>query len=134
MPMKKLFLLVVACCAMTAQATTYSYLEFTNKAGIKTAFTVTNLTLNVSGDKLLVTNVNGSVGFVLTELVSMQFTLDKTATAVDNVLDADAAVQVYSVTGTCLGTYESLLDATKTLQAGTYLISNGSVTQKVVVK
>ncbi len=134
MPMKKLFLLVVVCCAMMAHATTYSYLEFTNKAGTKTAFAVTNLTLNVNADELQVSNADGSVGFLLTELACMQFTVDKTATALENVLDADAAVQVYSVSGTYLGTYGSLVEATQMLQAGSYVISNGKLSQTIVVK
>ena len=132
--MKKLFLFVVVCCAMMAQATPYNYLEFTNSTGTKTAFMLTNLTLQVSGNDLQVSNADGSVSFLLTDLVNMQFVVDATHTSVENVLDADTAVQVYKLSGACLGTYASLMEAIKMLQAGSYVISSGQLYQTIVIK
>ena len=63
----------------------------------------------------------------------MQFSVDKTITSVEDVLNADAPVQVYSVTGVLLGTYASLLEAGKSLQAGSYVISNGNQSQTIVI-
>ena len=134
MPMKNLFLLLALCLSMTAYATTYNYLVFTNQAGTTTAFTVSNLTLNVSGSDLQVTNDDGTVNLVLTDLVSMEFSMDKTATGFENVLNVDAPIEIYSVTGTSLGTYNSILEAVKSLQAGTYVILNGDQSQTVVIK
>lgn len=132
--MKKVFLLLAVCLAMMAHASTYNFLVFTNTEGTKTAFSVKDLMLNVDGSDLQVTNADGTVSILLTALKSMQFSEDSIISAVENVLNADAAVQVYSVSGSLLGSYGSLMEAAQTLNAGAYVISNGSVTQTIVVK
>ena len=132
--MKKVFLLLAVCLAMMAHASTYNFLVFTNTEGTKTVFSVANLWLNVDGSDLQVTNADGTVSILLTALKSMQFSEDSIISAVENVLNADAAVQVYSVSGSLLGSYGSLMEAAQTLDAGAYVISNGSVTQTIVVK
>lgn len=132
--MKKVFLLLAVCTAMMAYASTYNYLVFTNTEGTNTVFSVANLWLNVDGSDLQVTNADGTVSILLTALKSMQFSEDSIISAVENVLNADAAVQVYSVSGSLLGSYGSLMEAAQTLNAGAYVISNGSVTQTIVVK
>ena len=132
--MKKVFLLLAVCLAMMTHASTYNYLVFTNTEGTNTIFNVKNLTLNVEGSDLQVTNADGTVSILLTALKSMQFSEDSIISAVENVLNADAAVQVYSVSGSLLGSYGSLMEAAQTLDAGAYVISNGSVTQTIVVK
>lgn len=132
--MKKVFLLLAVCLAMMTHASTYNYLVFTNTEGTNTVFSVENLWLNVDGSELQVTNADGTVSILLTALKSMQFSEDSIISAVDNVLNADAAVQVYSVSGSLLGSYGSLMEAAQTLDAGAYVISNGSVTQTIVVK
>lgn len=132
--MKKVFLLLAVCLAMMTHASTYNYLVFTNTEGTNTIFSVANLWLNVDGSDLQVTNADGTVSILLTALKSMQFSEDSIISAVENVLNADAAVQVYSVSGSLLGSYGSLIEAAQTLDAGAYVISNGSVTQTIVVK
>ena len=132
--MKKVFLLLAVCLAMMTHASTYNYLVFTNTEGTNTVFSVANLWLNVEGSDLQVTNADGTVSILLTALKSMQFSEDSIISAVENVLNADAAVQVYSVSGSLLGSYGSLIEAAQTLDAGAYVISNGSVTQTIVVK
>ena len=132
--MKKVFLLLAVCCAMFAHASTYNFLVFTNAEGTKTAFGVKNLTLNVVGDTLQVTNADGTVNLILAGLASMQFSNENIATDLEDVLNADAPMQVFSLSGTSLGVYGSLMEAAQTLNAGTYVISNGSITQTIVVK
>lgn len=132
--MKKVFLLLAVCTAMMAYASTYNYLVFTNTEGTNTVFNVKNLTLNVEGSDLLITNAEGTVSMLLTAMKSMQFSEDGTVSAVENILNADTPVQVFSVSGTSLGVYGSLMEAAQTLKAGAYVISNGSVTQTVVIK
>ena len=132
--MKNVFFLLAVCYSLVAHASTYNYLVFTNTVGTKTAFGVEGLTLNVDGTDLQVTNTDGTVNLILTDLVSMQFSNDNSITALEEVLNADAAVQVYSVSGALLGEYGSLMEAAQTLNAGAYVISNGSVTQTVVIK
>ena len=132
--MKKIFILLAFGFAMMAHAGAYNYLVFTNQAGTTTAFEVCNLTLKVNGNELQVSNADGTVDLVLTELASMQFSVDKAATGVEDVLNADSLVQVYSVTGAWLGSYGSMLEAAKCLNVGTYVISNGYQSQTVVIK
>ena len=132
--MKKVFLLFALGFAMMAYASTYNYLVFTSQTGTTTVFTISNLTINVSGNELSVTNNDGTVNLVLTNLVSMQFSKDKTITSLENVINADERVQVYSVTGASLGTYNSMVEAAKKLSVGTYILSNGKLSQTIVVK
>ena len=132
--MKKVFLLLAVCTAMMAHASTYNFLVFTNTEGTKTAFSVKDLTLKVEGSDLLITNAEGTVSMLLTAMKSMQFSEDGTVSAVENILNADTPVQVFSVSGISLGVYSSLMEAAQTLNAGAYVISNGSVTQTIVVK
>ena len=132
--MKNLFLLLALGFAMMAHAGTYNYLVFTNQVGSTTAFSVSNLTLRVNGSDLQVTNDEGTVNLVLTELLSMQFSIDQTATGVEGILNADAPVQVYSMTGASIGTYCSMVEAAKSLNAGTYVISSGNQSLTVVIK
>lgn len=132
--MKKVFLLLSVCCAIFAHASTYNFLVFTSTEGTKTAFGVKNLTLNVVGDTLQVTNAEGTVNLILAGLASMQFSNENIATDLEDVLNADEPLQVFSVSGTSLGVYGSLMEAAQTLNAGAYVISNGSVTQTIVVK
>ena len=132
--MKKVFLLLAVCTTMMAHASTYNFLVFTNTEGTKTAFSVKDLTLNVEGSDLLITNAEGTVSMLLTAMKSMQFSEDGTVSAVETILNADAPVHVFSVSGTSLGVYGSLMEAAQTLNAGAYVISNGSVTQTIVVK
>ena len=133
--MRKIVLVLAVCCAMMAQAATYSYLVFTNTSGTTTAFEVSNLTMTVSGSNLQVTNDKGTVNLVLTELAAMQFsTSADSITAIENVLDGDQPVQVFSVSGVSLGTFGSLVEAAQQLNAGAYVISNGKKSQTIVLK
>lgn len=132
--MKNVFLLLALSIAMMSHASTYNYLVFTNQAGSTTSFAVSNLTLKVSGSDLQVTNDGGTVNLLLTDLATMQFSIDRVATSVESILNADAPVLVYSVTGTLLGNYSSMVEAAKCLNAGTYVISNGDQSQTVVIK
>ena len=132
--MKKVFLLLAVCTAMMAHASTYNFLVFTNTEGTNTAFSVKDLTLKVEGSDLLITNAEGTVSMLLTAMKSMQFSEDGTVSAVENILNADTPVHVFGVSGTSLGVYSSLMEAAQMLNAGAYVISNGSVTQTIVVK
>ena len=132
---RSLLVLALALCGVLAQAADYPYLVFTNTAGTTTVLSVSNLKISVSGSSLQVTNAEGSRSFVLNDLANMQFSKDgSTVTAIENVLDADRAVSVYSVTGVPLGTFGNLIETAQSLPAGAYVIKQGVNTQTVVVK
>jgi len=131
--MKKIVvLLAVVWCTWTAQAGDYAYLVFTNTIGSATVLNVTGLTMNVEGTSLQVTNTTEHVSLALADLASMQFSNDPTA--IENVLDGDKPLDVFTPLGLKIGRYDNLLQAAGSLPAGAYVISNGRVTQKIVVK
>jgi len=119
---------------LPAMAGEYAYLVFTNTSGTTTALTVSNLSATVSGSTLVVTNDDGTLSFTLTELASMQFSATTPVTALENILNGDQPVQVYSIGGTSLGTFDNLVQATQQLDRGTYVIVQTGKSQKLVVK
>ena len=92
------------------------------------------MTLSVNGSELTVTNSEGTQAFTLTDLAAMQFSKDGEVTAIENVLDGEKAVDVYSVTGVRLGSYGSLYEAAGVLSTGAYVIKQGGKSQTVVVR
>lgn len=134
--MKKIILsLAVLLSACMAQAADYPYLVFTNTGGTTTVLSVENLTLSVSGSTLQVTNADGTNSFTLTDLANMQFSKDgSTVSAIENVLQADKAVEVFTVSGVRLGTYSSLAEGIKSLNAGAYIIKQNTNAQTIVVR
>jgi len=133
--MRKILLIaLLAAGLLPAMAGEYGYLVFTNTSGTTTALTVSNLSATVSGSTLVVTNDDGTVNFTLTELASMQFSATTPVTALENILNGDQPVQVYSIGGTSLGTFDNLVQATQQLDRGTYVIVQTGKSQKLVVK
>ena len=133
--MRKILLIaLLAAGLLPAMAGEYGYLVFTNTSGTTTALTVSNLSATVSGSTLVATNDDGTVNFTLTELASMQFSATTPVTALENILNGDQPVQVYSIGGTSLGTFDNLVQATQQLDRGTYVIVQTGKSQKLVVK
>lgn len=132
---KVLVILFLTACTHVLHAVEYPYLVFTNTAGTTTVMRVNSLTITVSGTQLQVTNADTSASFLLTELSNMQFSTNgDTATALSNVLNADKPVELYTLTGIRLGRFDSLIQAAHTLSTGTYLVTDGTNTQKIVVR
>ena len=135
--MKKIGMVLAALmCAVMVQAGEYAYLVFVNQSNDTTALSVTDMTLLVAGDNLQVTNTAGTVNFTLTDLQFMQFMTEdgKVAQRLDNVLDANAPIDVYSILGTKVGRYNSLLEAASMLGKGSYVITNGKNSQTIVLQ
>ena len=128
--------LAMLVCAIIAQAGEYAYLVFTNTQGTKTALSVTDLTMKVNGTQLDVTNADGTLNLVLTDLAAMQFSVDGESLpqGIDNVLDADAPIDVYTILGVKLGHYNSLLEAAGVLGKGSYVITNGKNAQTIILQ
>ena len=126
--------LAMLVCAVIATAGEYGYLIFTNTSGTTTALTASNLSATVSGSSLVVTNDEGTVNFTLTDLAAMQFSTTDTLTALENVLDGDRPVLVYSINGMLLGTFSSLIQAVHQLDKGSYVMVQSGKSQKLVVR
>ena len=135
--MRKIGLFVVmVVCAVMAQAADYPYLVFVNQSNDTTALSVTDMTLKVNDNSLTVTNAEGTVNFTLTDLQFMQFmTADgQVAQRLDQVLDANEPIDVYSILGVKVGHYNSLLEAAGVLSKGSYVITNGKNSQTIVLQ
>lgn len=130
-----LLLMLASALWMQAEEYEYPYLVFTNTEGALTAFLVNDLTMHINGTQLDVTNNEGTVHFTLTDLSAMQFSVDgETLTALENVLNADARVEVYTLEGMSMGTFDGLLKAASSLRQGVYVITDGKNTQKIVIR
>ncbi len=135
--MKKIFALAVTVvCAVMAQAGEYAYLVFVNQSNDTTALSVTGMTLKINENSLTVTNAEGTVNFTLTDLQFMQFMTEdgQMAQRIDNVLDANAPIDVYTILGVKVGHYNSLPQAAGVLGKGSYVITNGKNSQTIVVR
>ena len=132
--MRKILLMVFALCAIMAQAETYSYLVFTNTEGTTTAFSVNNLTLTVNGSNLQVTNDEGTVDLVLTNLQAMQFSKTAGPEGLENILEADQPIDVFTPLGARVGRFNNLLEAAGSLSKGVYVITNGKHSQTIILQ
>ncbi len=121
---------------LSVQAGEYAYLVFVNQNNDTTALSVTDMTLSVNGNSLTVTNAEGSVNFILTDLQFMQFMTEdgQLAEKLDNVLDANAPIDVYTILGVKVGHYNSLPQAAGVLGKGSYVISNGKNSQTIILQ
>ncbi len=123
-------------CAVMVQAGEYAYLVFVNQSNDTTALSVTGMTLKINENSLTVTNAEGTVNFTLTDLQFMQFMTEdgQMAQRIDNVLDANAPIDVYTILGVKVGHYNSLPQAAGVLGKGSYVITNGKNSQTIVVR
>ena len=134
--MRKIIFMFLLVCAVMAQAGEYAYLVFVNQNNDTTALSVTDMTLSVNGNSLTVTNAEGSVNFILTDLQFMQFMTEdgQLAEKLDNVLDTNAPIDVYTILGVKVGHYNSLPQAAGVLGKGSYVISNGKNSQTIILQ
>ena len=130
-----LFLALLVCAGMV-QAGEYAYLVFVNQQNDTTALSVTDMTLRVQDNSLSVTNADGTVSFTLTDLQFMQFMTEEgqMAMRLDNVLDANAPIDVYTILGVKVGHFSSLPEAAGVLGKGSYVITNGKTSQTIILQ
>jgi hypothetical protein len=134
--MRKFILMILLVCAGMMQAGEYAYLVFVNQQNDTTALSVADMTLRVQDNSLSVTNADGTVSFTLTDLQFMQFMTEdgQMAMRLDNVLDANAPIDVYTILGVKVGRYNSLLEAAGMLGKGSYVITNGKKSQTILLQ
>lgn len=134
--MRKFILMILLVCAGMVQAGEYAYLVFVNQQNDTTALSVADMTLRVQDNSLSVTNADGTVNFTLTDLQFMQFMTEdgQMAMRLDNVLDANAPIDVYTILGVKVGHFSSLPEAAAVLSKGSYVITNGKTSVKVKIE
>ena len=121
---------------LSVQAGEYAYLVFVNQNNDTTTLSVADMTMSVNENSLTVTNAEGTVNFTLTDLQFMQFMTEggQMAQKLDNVLDANAPIDVYTILGVKVGHYNSLPEAAGVLGKGSYVISNGKNSQTIIMQ
>jgi len=133
--MKKILLIAILSAGLLPMmAGEYANLTFTNTSGITTTLSAVNLSATVSGTSLVVTNDDGTVNFTLTELASMHFSKIDPETALENVLDGDQPVTLYTISGTEVGSFSNLVQAVQQVDKGSYVIVQSGKSQKLVVR
>ena len=122
--------------SLSVQAGEYAYLVFVNQNNDTTALSVTDMTLSVNGNSLTVSNAEGTVNFILTDLQFMQFMTEEgqMAMKLDKVLDVNAPIDVYTIPGVKVGHYNSLPEAAGVLGKGSYVITNGKNSQTIILQ
>ena len=135
--MKKLFA-VAALCAMSlaTMADAYRYLTVTNTDGTSQSLDVSNgLTITFAGGNMIATDGTNTTTLPLSSLATMAFTDE--AAAIERLaagLAANATVQLFSMDGKLVGTYDAAALRQASLGKGVYMVRSGSTTKKIVVK
>lgn len=134
--MKKLMMtLLTVMLAVGAQAYDYPYLTFENADGSQSSVSVESLTLTVSGNQIVAVGADGTHAFPLASLGKMFFSKEAAqTTGITTVNDAASPVEVFSVAGVSLGTFQSAGEAQSQLKPGVYVVKQGKRTLKTVVK
>ena len=129
---KKLLVLALLMGTFSAQADEYPYLIFETTDGCRTPVEVESLTIQIVDGNL----VAGGKIFALTSLSRMFFATTSDATSgIEDLRSAEnGVVEVYSLNGVSLGSYNNVSEARQSLQRGIYVIKSGSETFKVAVK
>ena len=141
--MKKWSITLLVAFAIQAQAAddnvTYNYLMVTNADGNCTPLVAEGLKMTFTNGNLTATSADGTTTTLpLASLATMVFAenADGAATVIDSTADSDrqGTVEVYSLSGTCLGTFESMSQLKATLKAGIYVVKQNGTTKKISVK
>ncbi len=133
--MKKLFLSLLLMTGMTASAYDYPYLIFKTSSGTVETVSVESLSLSISDGKLVATNSDGSVSLTLSDLSKMYFSKTSEGTTdIQTVETTVDKVQVYTLTGMSVGTFESLSQARSSLKNGIYVVKTNGKSYKLNMK
>lgn len=132
--MKKLFLTLLAVIAvLTMRADGYPYLLFQTTDGTIHAMSVESLTMEISGDQLVVTNSEETQTFTLSDLDKMFFY--ENTTGIDEIFSTESGeVSVFTIMGIYVGKYPDANEALKTLDKGLYILKTKSNTVKIAVQ
>lgn len=138
--MKKLFfVLMLFLNTFNASAYDYPYLTFQKTDGSVVDLSVENLVLTVSGNSIVASDGSTSTTLTIADLTKMYFSTSSTSGIAETSLSGDSEpVEIFTMSGVSLGSYDNIATAKKNLQKGLFLVkekSNGSSkTYKIEVK
>lgn len=121
--------------SLGAGAYDYPYLTLQKTDGTEVTLSVEQLQLTFADGKLTATNSDGSQSIALTELSKMFFTSQSAGiddlSATDN---SDQTVDVYTIDGKAIGTFDTMAKAKESLRPGLYIMKSTGRTIKMTVK
>ena len=138
--MKKWVLCLMAILAIGTQAAdfTYKYLVVKVSDGTQTALDAEGLQLTFADGQLVATNGTGSQSFALAQLASMTFSeTDGTTTGIDPTAaigTAGGRVEVYTLSGRLVGTFDSASTLDTQLRSGVYVVKQNKKSTKIIIK
>lgn len=135
--MKKTLLIIAAAAVVeTAQAYDYPYLTLQKSDGTEQSVAVEQLKLTFSDGQLVLSNSDGTTTISLSDLSKMYFSTSATAGISTQITEAtdDSPVEVYTLSGMSIGSFESVAEAKKQLKAGIYVMKSKTRTLKITVK
>ncbi len=133
---KKLLILALAGLPFAgAGADTYPYLSFETQDGTVRSVSVNSLTVTFSNGKLLADNGTDSYEIDAASLSRMYFSADN-LTAISDVKGTDSLgkLEVYTLSGVRLGSFDSADALRNGVSAGVYIVKSNGKTLKVAVK
>lgn len=111
----------------------YGYLTFEAANGQQQSLSVTNLSMTISGGKLVCTDGSATTELSLESLAKMFFSAEPTG-IVATEATKDQTVQVYTLSGISVGCFASIDKARRQLRHGVYIIKKGEKTLKFAVE
>lgn len=112
----------------------YPYLTFQTIDGSVQSVDVDQLTLIISDGQLVVQNGKTDATFAISNMSKMYFSTVAAGIA-DVVADTEnGIVEVYSVNGTLVGRFDTMMQTLSSLTNGIYVIKAGNKTQKIIVR
>ena len=106
----------------------YPYMVFTTTDGVQTSLAVEGLQMSVADGSLVVSNQDESLTFPLSNLAEMHFSESEVVTAIEDVQSSKDEVPsaIYDLSGRKV--------TAQTLTPGVYVMKQGSVTRKLLVR
>ena len=140
--MKQLFLclfLGVAMC-VPAHAADYNFLTFQQADGTQQSFGLSGLRLTFSGGNVLIEQNGQTTTLPLAQLSKMFFSQNATAISLpsSSLLPSPSSflhpTSVYSLSGVCMGTFESVDQMQERLPQGVYMMKESGKTIIIYIK
>ena len=132
--MKKTAIITAAIAvAVEAQAYDFPFLIFQTNSGETTTVSVESLTIKSVDGQLVATNADGNVSFALADMSKMFFAKDET-TNIDNAENGTERMEVFTLDGIRIGSFESMDRVKERLKTGIYIVKTSKRTFKTAVK
>lgn len=135
--MKKWILCMMAAIAIQVWAAdfTYKYLVVKTSDGTQVSLASEGLKLTFADGQLVAVNNSGSKSFELASLSSMLFAETESTTGIARTTSvADGRVEVYTLSGMYVRTFDTSSTLKTQLKSGVYVVKQNNKSTKIIVK